>query len=172
MKFEFRHEFDATLDALERAVTSADLGPLLGRQLDAIESVEPVEHHLDGAELRRVWRFQARAPLKILQGLAISREMMTWDEHATYSLAEHAGSWHVVWRGEQAPDAPWRRHFRAEGSFRLDALPHGRARRSVRGDLEVHLKIIGPVVERVALGELRKAYAAEARALGVLCRTA
>ena len=75
----------------------------------------------------------------------------------------------MVPRGEDAGDAPWRRHFSSEGSYHLEPLEDGRTRRTVRGEMAIHLKLIGKVVERIAVAELRKAYDAEAEALRTLC---
>ena len=172
MQFEISHEFDAPLDAIELAMMSPELGPLLGETLTSLESVQPTEHKVDDHEFRRIWRFQARAPLKILSGYNVTREMMTWDEHSIYRRRDHTADWFVVPRGESAPDAPWRKHFAAEGSYQLDPLADGRTRRTVTGDLAVHLRLIGPIVERIAVGELRKAYEAEASALRRLCSLA
>jgi hypothetical protein len=167
--YEIKHEFDAPLDAIELAVMSPDLGPMLGHHLGSLESVEALWHELCAREFRRVWRFQAKAPLKILKSYGIAREMMTWDEHATYCLDEHVAKWYVVPRGQTALDAPWRKHFRAAGSYHLEPISDGRTRRTVVGDLEVRLKGLGAIVERVAVLELRKAYDAEAEALRSLC---
>ncbi len=169
MQFEISHEFDAPLDAIELAVMSPDLGPLLGATLSALESVAAVEHTVSGRQFRRVWRFQAKAPLAILKTYGVARDMMTWDEHSTYRLDDHAAEWFVVPRAEQDPDAAWRKHFRAAGTYHLDALADGRTRRTVMGDLHVQLKVIGAMVERIAVAELRKAYEAEAGALRSLC---
>lgn len=168
MRFEFIHEFDAPLDALELAMMSPELGGTLARALDAIESIQVVEHELCDGVFRRVWRFQGRAPLELLSGREITRDMMTWDERSSYRLSEHSGEWHVVPRPDVDPDAGWRRHFRAEGRYLLDPLREGRTRRKVVGDLVVDVKVVGRVVERLALTELRKAYDAEAEALRAL----
>jgi hypothetical protein len=170
--FSIVHEFDARLDAIELAMMSPELGPLLGDILPSLESVQATEHHVDENEFRRVWRFQARAPLKILSGYNITRDMMTWDEHSVYRRRDHTAAWYVIPRAESSPDAAWRKHFGAEGSYQLDPLSDGRTRRTVTGDIAVNLKLIGALVERIAVGELRKAYDAEASALRRLCSLA
>lgn len=169
MQFEINHVFDVPLDTLELALMSPDLGALLAARLDPIESIHALAHELRDDEFRRVWRFQATAPLKILRGYPLAKDLMTWDEHSTYRMAAHTARWHVVPRGDAAPDAPWRKNFVAAGTYHLDPLPDGRTRRTVTGNVEVHIKVIGPMVERVALLELRKAYDAEADALRTLC---
>ncbi|MSP25200.1 MAG: DUF2505 family protein [Myxococcales bacterium] len=169
MKFEIHHEFDAPLDTLELALMSPDFATLLTERLEPIESIVAVTHELTKGEFTRVWRFQATAPLKLLRDYQLGRDLMTWDEHSTYRLAAHTGSWHVVPRADDTPAATWRKHFRAAGTYQLDPLSNGRTRRTVTGDVEIHLQVIGPVVERIALVELRKAYDAEADALRALC---
>lgn len=161
MRFEITHEIDAPLDAVERAVLSPDLGSMLAESLTSIESVETTLHELKDGELRRVLRFQASAPLPIFKSYPVAREAMAWEERWTYRLADRASSWAVFTKDE------WRRYFRSQGSYRLEPSPSGggRTRRVVLGDLEVNLSMLGRVVERMALTEVRKTYDAEADAL-------
>lgn len=160
MRFEITHEFDAPLDAVELAVLSPDLGQMMVSILNSnIESVETVEHHIEGGELRRVLRFQANAPLPIFRGHNVAREAMSWEELSVYRLADHGATWSV------APREQWRRYFRSEGTYRLEAAPGGRTRRTVVGDIEIKLGMIAPLVERMALSEVRKTYDAEAQTL-------
>jgi hypothetical protein len=160
VRFEITHEFDAPLDAVELAVLSPDLGQMMVSILNSkIESVETVEHVIEGGELRRVLRFQASAPLPIFRGHNVAREAMSWEELSVYRLADHASTWSV------APREQWRRYFRSEGTYRLEAAPDGRTRRTVVGDIEIKLGMIAPLVERMALAEVRKTYDAEAQTL-------
>lgn len=169
MQFEISHELDAPLDALELALMSPDLGPLLGHAMDNVESVQTVAHELDSGTFHRVWRFQARAPLKILRGYDITRDMMSWDEEWTYDKRDRSAAFAVVPRPTVDMDAPWRRHFEARGSYRLDPLSDGRTRRTVAGTIRIDLKLVGRLVERLAVAELEKAYEAEAGVLLSLC---
>ncbi|UQA61316.1 DUF2505 family protein [Polyangium aurulentum] len=160
MRFEITHEFDAPLDAVELAVLSPDLGQMMVSILNSnIESVETVEHVIEGGELRRVLRFQASAPLPIFRGHNVAREAMSWEELSVYRLADHSSTWSV------APREQWRRYFRSEGTYRLEAVPGGRTKRTVVGDIEIKLGMIAPLVERMALAEVRKTYDAEAQTL-------
>jgi hypothetical protein len=160
VRFEITHELDAPLDAVELAVLSPDLGQMMAAALGAnIESVETVEHVLRDGELRRVLRFQANAPLPIFRGYNVAREAMTWEELSVYNLASHCAAWSVTCREQ------WRRYFQAEGTYRLEAAPDGRTRRTVVGDINIRLGMIAPLVERMAVAEVRKTYAAEADTL-------
>jgi hypothetical protein len=161
MRFEISHDFDAPLDTVELAVLSPHLGEKLAGALaqTKIESVDTVEHHLEDGTLRRVLRFQASAPFAFLKSYAIPKDAMSWHERTTYSLAEHASRWSVH------PKDQYSRYFRSQGTYRLTILPDGRTRRTVIGELEVKLPVLGPIIERAALAEVRRTYDAEADTL-------
>jgi hypothetical protein len=169
MHFEIAHEFDAPLDVLELALMSPELPTRLAEQSDMFETIETLQHDVGEKTFVRIWKYQGRTPLSLLKGYDITRDMLTWEEHTSYTLAEHKASWHVVPRPGVDPDAAWRRHFSARGNFQLDPLSDGRTRRTVSGDLSVKVKVIGGAIERVAITELRRAYKAEAEALRSLC---
>ncbi len=159
MHFTICHELDAPLDAVELAVLSPELGPRLASKVAALESVVTVEHTLRDGELLRVLRFQASAPLPIFRGYVVARDAMSWEEHSTYRLSDHASTWRVT------PKEQWRQYFRSAGTYRLERLPEGRTRRRVDGEIDIRLRVIGPVVERLALAEVQKTYDAEADTL-------
>lgn len=164
MRFTISHELDAPLDAVELALLSPELGPRLGQKVPSLESVVTVEHAIEGGALRRVLRFQASAPLPIFRGLDVAREAMVWEETTTYHLGEHASRWSVEPLGFRSV-ADRRRYFRSEGTYRLEPLPGGRTRRCVEGSLEVRVPVLGPLVERMAMAEVRRTYDAEADTL-------
>jgi hypothetical protein len=161
VRFEISHDFDAPLDALELAVLSPHLGQKLRDALakTKIESVETIEHELRGGTLRRVLQFQAAAPFAFLQKYAIPKDAMSWQERSTYSLADHSSTWSVH------PKEQYSRYFQSEGVYRLSTLPDGRTRRTVIGELSVNVPLLGAVIERAALSEVRRTYDAEASSL-------
>lgn len=165
MHFEIAHELDAPLEAVEQAVLSPELGALLGEQLRSIDRVETVEHVVENGELRRVLRFHASAPLAIFRGHALADDAMTWHEHVTYRLDEHASRWTV------RTQPRWARYFSSEGTYRLERTSEGRTRRTVVGELDIRVRVLGPVAERLALAEVKKTYDAEAETLRRLARS-
>lgn len=168
MHFEYAHELDAPLDAVELAVLTPAMGPMLAKALaPGIESVEIVQHQVDAGALVSVLRYQASEPLAIFKGRTIARDALMWETHQTYRLTTHEATWEVL------PKEHYRRFFRASGHYRLTALPDGRTRRTVEGDLliTVPVPMIGSIAERLALTEIRKTYEAEAdvlRSLAIL----
>lgn len=162
MRIDISHEIDAPLDVLSLAVLSPEVGPMLARALaPAVESVQTTRHELANGVLHRVLHYQASAPLAIFSGLTVARDALTWDATFVYTLATHEAAWEV------APKEQYRRYFQARGTYRLEALPDGRTRRTVSGDIEigVPVPVLRGLVERIALTEVRKSYDAEAETL-------
>lgn len=163
MHFEIVHELDAPLDAVELAVLSPELAPLMAKLLPkAIESVETLSHELREGTLRRVLRFQASAPLSMLsifRGHEITRDALSWQEESVYRITDHASTWQV------APLPKYRRYFRSSGSYRLEAIPEGRTRRTVTGEIEIKASVFTPIALRMTIAEVRKTYDAEAETL-------
>jgi hypothetical protein len=159
--FQIDHDIEAPLESVESAVLSPDFASRLAASLPSIESLTSLTHELEEDELVRVWRFKARAPLGILKTVAAANEWLSWEERVRYRMTDHRGSWRIVPRGDDSPAAPWRKVFTAEGQYQLEGLPDGRTRRTVTGELTVRIRVLGRLAERAALGELRRAYAAE-----------
>jgi len=168
VQFSISHELDMPIDAVELALMSPDLAAAFAERWDGVSDIDRIRHEVQGPRIERVWRCQARSPLKVLKGYEITRDMLTWEEHWTYERPDHSGSWYIVPRPGVDPDAAWRARFQMRGDYQLDPLADGRTRRTVRGDVRVDLKVVGSVVERIAVAELRKAFSAEAEALGSL----
>ncbi len=165
MHFEITHELDAPVDVIELAFLSPEMGRLLALALaPGVESVETILHEVNDGELRRTLRFQASAPLSIFKGVTVARDALCWETFALYRLADHTSTWEVK------PREQYRRYFRAGGTYRLDAIAEGRTRRVVAGDLEILVPVpmLGGLVERLALSEVRKTYDAEADTLRLL----
>jgi hypothetical protein len=161
VRFEISHDFDAPLDTVELAVLSPHLGEKLGSALaqTKIESVATLEHDLKDGTLRRVLEFQASAPFAFLKSYTIPKDAMSWQERTTYSIAEHTSQWSVH------PKEQYSRYFASQGTYKLTVLPDGRTRRTVIGELRVNVPVVGAIIERAALAEVRRTYDAEADTL-------
>ena len=157
MRFTVSHEFDAPLDAVELALLTPELHRRLQRALARIESIEQLEHQLDGNVLHRVWRYRADAPIPAFARAAVTRDMLAWTETSDYDRAAHASRWVI-----DVPIKPeWRRLFRSDGTYRLDALPGGRTRRTVEGVVEIDVALVGALGERLIIAEVKKTFDAE-----------
>lgn len=169
MEFEVSHELDAPMDALELALMSPELASELLARVDSMQDISVQSSEVSEDVIARTWRFEAKAPLKILAAYDVTREMMIWDEVWEYNRKTHVASFHIVPRPGVDLDANWRKRIQSGGRYQLDPIGDGRTRRTVVGHMDIGLRMVGPMVERLAVSELRKAYAAEAEALLSLC---
>lgn len=162
MKLEIIHEIDAPIDAIELAFLSPEMGAMLGRALAPIvTSVETTLHEIDSGLFRRTLRFHASAPGSAVVARALPKDALTWETRVRYPIGTHTSTWEVL------PLEQYRRYFRASGTYRLEPVAEGRTRRTVAGDVEIFipLPLMGGIVERLVLAEVRKTYDAEAETL-------
>ncbi len=160
MQFEIAHEFDIPRDAIELAVLSPRLIDLLRPRLYDMETVSQTVHELSADILERVWSFAANMKVPDFAKPHVTREMLSWDERSTYSLRTHEARWQIV--PKVKPE--WQRFFHAEGTYSLVQRGDGSAR-IVRGELELLVRVVRPVAERLIVNEIRKTFEAEAAAL-------
>ena len=165
MQFEIAHEFDIPLDALELAVISPHLVDKFGATARSkhagIQSITERSRSLKNGVLERVWHYQAHVRLpKFAQGY-VTPDMTAWDEQSVYETGPHRGRWTIV------PNIKpqWRQYFSASGTYPIEPLGDGRSRRTVRGELELRVRVVRQVAERLIVGEVRKAFEAEAATL-------
>jgi hypothetical protein len=163
--FEIRHEFDIPLDALELAVIAPNLVERLATKLAeekvGIESVAQVFRKLEDDILERTWHYQANVSIPSFAHGYVTRDMCAWDETSTYELARHAGHWTIV--PNVKPE--WRKYFGASGTYALTALGGGRSERLVSGNIELDVRVVRQVGERLIVNLVKKIFDAEASTL-------
>jgi hypothetical protein len=163
--FEIVHDFDIPLDALELAVIS----PTLANKFEAtvhrlnvgIQQVTERSRSLKNGTLERVWHYQARINLPKFARGYITPEMTAWDEQSVYEMVRHRGRWTMIPNGKPA----WRKYVSASGTYEIQPLEEGRSRRVVKGDLELRVRMVRQVAERLIVAEVKKAFEAEASTL-------
>jgi hypothetical protein len=165
MHFEITHEFDIPIDALELAVISPSLVDKFGVTVHklgvGIHHVTERSRSLKNGVLERVWHYQANVKLPKFARGYVTPDMTGWDEQSVYEMGKHRGRWTIV--PNVKPE--WRKYISATGSYEIEALGDGRSRRVVKGDLELHVRVVRQVAERLIVGEVKKAYEAEAATL-------
>ena len=165
MHFEILHEFDIPADALELAVISPDLVAKFGATARALKvgilAITERKRRFDKGVLERVWHYQANVRVPKFAHGYVTPEMTAWDEESTYETATHRGRWSIV--PNVKPE--WRQYFSATGTYSIEPLGDGRSRRAVRGDLDLRVRVVRTVAERLIVAEVRKAFEAEAATL-------
>jgi hypothetical protein len=165
VRFEVIHEFDIPLDALELAVMSPDLADKFSAKAQelgvGIERVTERERSLRGGVLERRWHYQANVNVPKFAHGYVTREMCAWEEQTVYDMERHRGAWTV------SPNVKpeWRRFFDSNGTYEVDALPGGRSRRTIRGELQLRVRLVRQMAERLIVNQVKKAFSAEAATL-------
>ena len=160
MQFEIVHEFDISVDAIELAVLSPRLIDLLAPRLPEMETVTQQSHELVDGVLKRVWCFAANMRVPEFAKARVTKEMLRWEERSTYSLKTHEATWEIV----PAVKREWQQYFHAFGRSSLVPRGDGSAR-IVRGELELVVRVVGAVAERLIVNQVKKIYDAEAASL-------
>lgn len=165
MHFEIAHEFDIPRDALELAVISPSLVDKFGAKVHklgvGIQNITERARSLKSGVLERTWHYQANVKIPTFARGYITPEMCAWDEQSVYEMSKHRGRWTIV--PNVKPE--WRKYFSATGSYRIEELGGGRSRRVVQGELELRVRVVRQVAERLIVGEVKKAFEAEAATL-------
>ncbi len=165
MRFEITHEFDIPLDALELAVISPSLVDRFAAKVASlrvgIEEVAERSRSLSGGVLDRVWHYRANMRIPQFARGYVTPDMLAWDEHSTYEMQRHRGQWTIV----PAVKPEWQKYFSATGSYEIAALGDGRSRRRVLGELDLRVRVVRQMAERLIVGEVKKAFEAEAATL-------
>jgi hypothetical protein len=166
VQFEVVHEFDIPLDAIELAVLSPDLAEKLASRIPNVESISQKSHDVTGNTLRRVWSFQANVKIPRFARPYVTKEMCAWDEETNYDLRNHSSTWTV--KPKIKPE--WQKYFDASGKYELFALDSGRTKRVVSGAVNLNVKLVKPVAEKLIVSELKKTFDAEADTLRELAQ--
>jgi hypothetical protein len=164
--FEIVHEFDIPLDAIELAVISPDLLEKLRPRIANIESITQKEHALDNGSLHRIWSYQANVKIPRFARPYITKEMIAWDEESSYDIKKHGSKWKVI--PKIKPE--WQKYFSSSGTYALVALDAGRTKRVVEGDVDLHVKLVKSVAEKLIVSEIKKTFDAEAETLRELAQ--
>jgi len=165
VQFEIAHEFDIPLDALELAVISPNLVDKFAATVNklgvGIRQVTERSRSLKNGTLERVWHYQANVKLPAFARGYVTPDMTAWDEQSVYEMQKHRGRWTIV--PNVRPE--WRKYLQATGTYAIEPLGDGRSRRVVQGDLELRVRVVRQVAERLIVGEIKKAFEAEAATL-------
>jgi Protein of unknown function (DUF2505) len=123
---------------------------------DHIEVLEVVRHEETAARLLMEVRFAFRGPINPAVQRFIDRDKMSWITRNEIRPDEARADWQVL--PDHYPD-----RLSAAGVYTFEPGPDGESSSVVglRGDLKVHVPVLGKSVERVIVTGLRKYFEAE-----------
>jgi hypothetical protein len=76
-------------------------------------------------------------------------------------MSRHQGEWTIT--PNVKPE--WRRFFSSSGTYEIQPLGGGRSRRIIKGELNLQVRVVRQMAERLIVSEVKKAFEAEAATL-------
>jgi hypothetical protein len=164
MRFEIEDTFAASRAELEALLEDPELYPRMARDLPGLERIELLAQDEADDVVRRRVRYtpagvEARLPAAARGRL--TAEMMVWVEESRFFRREHRLEYRVE---PNLPDK-WREKFTSHGEFTFAELDGGGVRRRIGGDVTVRMPLVGGLIERRLVQELRASFRAEAALL-------
>jgi hypothetical protein len=111
-------------------------------------SSEVIEERTEGAVQVRVLAFTSGTKLPKIAAKALGTDRLTYHQTNRYDPTRSRLDWDV-----QVPSLGQR--LRVEGETVIEPHPHG-SRRTVNGEIEVKLRLVGGQIEKVVANEFRK----------------
>jgi hypothetical protein len=160
--FGIDNRFAASLERFEALIEDPELYPRMQRALPGMAAIEVLSwQEVDGVLTRKV-RYTPRAEDKIpaFGRAVITPEMLIWTEESAFDRRAHR----IDYRIEPNIPAKWRDRFASRGFFTF-AEHHGEVARRIEGEVTVRVPLLGGIVERMIIKELKHSFAAEAAEL-------
>lgn len=163
------HLIRAPLDAVERALLGTETLAELAAALPDVSTAEEIEREVEGsphATVRRSARYVARATPPG-SSRVLSEPRLAWIEEVEWDLRAHEGTFRIL------PNLRPHRAalFACGGTYALREADGG-TRRTVVIEIAIHVRVVGPVVERLVLQTLEPHFAIEAAVLERIAREA
>jgi hypothetical protein len=144
--------------------------PELVPYLPNVRAITPTSRVERPGEVALVNHWEGGADLPAIARKFVSQELLSWDDHATWSEPAHT----CRWRTEVAA---FRDALRAEGETRFSALEQNTTRVTIEGEIAVDARklrmvprifagSVGPAIERFLVATIRPNLIAVARAVG------
>jgi hypothetical protein len=161
VNYTLRHSFDATIEELERAILDDPrFFDMLSTSCESLESVTLLTQKDQGGILVREVAYTPKPRIPRFAQRWITKEMVSWVELSRYDRAARRFTYEI------RPNIPhgWRDRFSSTGQYVLVA-EGARTSRTIEGEIAVRAALVGGIAERFLVGEVKKTFDQEARAL-------
>lgn len=163
MNFEIKHQFNVSVDELERVMFHEDLPRLLSARVDLIIEMNQLEGSRSGDRLERKVRYLPYPMIRKIGPTTVEPEWMEWVEESRYDFGVHAGEFaNIPARGRIA------KLMVNTGRMRLVPLGPHRTERIVSGELKIKVFMVGKIAEKVIHSHAKKLLDQEAAALAAI----
>lgn len=162
MRFHIAQSFDHSADEVQAAYLDPAFIAAMGN-LPKLGSPELLEDSRDGATVRRRVRYRFAGDLNSAVRAVIDPERLTWVEESVVDVADRRTRWKIV------PDHYGDR-LSSSGEFLIEPDGEGGgtagSRRVARGEVKVHMFLVGSKVEAAIVSGMKEHAAAERDAIG------
>lgn len=160
MRFEFVHIFDAAPDEVARAMFSPEMAAFLSQNVPSVEGVEPISREEDEKQIKRQIKYRPVPVIRKVATKEVRPEWMHFTEETVYDKKARQASFANVPTTRRVAEL-----LENRGTITLEAMPGGRTRRTIKGELKVKVFMLGAVAERLIYPHAQKIIEEESRAL-------
>jgi Protein of unknown function (DUF2505) len=159
MNYEIPHEFDHSIDLIEKAMLDPKLIPHLVKEMVSIDEMEILEITDNGSTISRKVRYLPKPIIKRIGLKKIPPKAMEWIEVSTYDKKSKTLSY-----DNQSTHPKVRKIFINNGKISLTKIGE-KTKRVVAGELRVDVKILGRIAEKIIFKTAKKVLKEEAEAM-------
>lgn len=143
MRFEITHTFDHPVEVVEAALLDPAVTEEVGRRMQKIREVVPLEVSDQDGTVRRRMRYLPEPLIRKIGPKTVEARWMEWTEESAYQRHSRTMRFSNVPRLARVAKLVENR-----GTLFLEDVG-GRTRRTVRGELTVKVRLLGRVAERI-----------------------
>ncbi len=160
MKYEIRHEFDVSADALLEAMMHPEITAFLMKNMKSLQEMELLEKTADDATIRRRVRYRILPVIEKIGPKSIPPEVFEWVEESTLDRAKRVMVYrNIPTRGKI------RKRFENSGEIRILDLSGNKSARVMTGELKISFPLLGGVAEKIICKKATEILEEEAAAL-------
>jgi Protein of unknown function (DUF2505) len=160
MRFEITHTFDAEPEQVAQAMFAADVAAHISKEVPSIEGIDPVSREESDSQIKRKNKYRPVPVIRKVGPKEVRPEWMHFIEDTVYEKKTRTAQFKNIPTTSKIAEL-----LENYGTMTLEALPGGKTKRTIKGELKIKVFILGAVAERVIYPHAEKILNEEARAL-------
>jgi Protein of unknown function (DUF2505) len=162
MKFEYIHEFDASVETMARIMTHPEINRLMSERMSTIIGTETQSREEKGSSIERKVLYKPVPMIKSVGPVTVEPRWMEWVEASTFNVETGEGSF------VNTPNvARIAAQMENRGTVRFIPTARG-CKRVLSGELKVKVFMLGKIAERIIAKNAAKIVNEEAALLAAL----
>lgn len=166
MRFEITHTFDAEPDKVAAAMFAEDVASKLSKEVPSVEGIEPISREEDDQKIKRKIKYRPVPVIRKVATKEVRPEWMHWIEDSVYDKKTRTGQFKNIPTTKKIAEL-----MENYGTITLEALPGGKTKRTIKGELKIKVFMLGAIAERLIYPHAEKILNEEAAALNNFLKT-